>query len=304
MLLVELHAAGRPQPRKTDRVRPDVVVLLQMQGVAHQPEHFESPVVQAEQGADADVVALGLHRAGDAVEPPQIIGLVRVLRMNAAIRFVVVGFLEDLIGADAGGLDDPIAVVIQRGGVQVDAADFAAAGGGRVDVLHALGHEAGVVLRMLAEDEDQPLVPLVFQGQHLLADFVLVQRAANLRLVRAAERAIEAIVRAVVADVDRREQHDAVAVNVAFQLPGGVEDLFEQFRLVGGQQRGGLLDRKRLLRQAFGDDFAHRSGIRPTLQQFVQMLVVDKIESASAEFRLFDHKRHSRSHFTPTCRRP
>ena len=145
---------------------------------------------------------------------------------------------------------------------------------------------------MLAEHENQPLVPLVLQGQHLLADFVLVQRAANLRLVRAAERAVEAIVRAVVADVHRREQHDAVAVNVALQLPGGVENLFEQFRLVGGQQRGGFLDRKRLLRQALGDDVAHCAGIRPTLQETVQMLVVDKIVSAAAEFRLLDHERH------------
>ena len=122
---------------------------------------------------------------------------------------------------------------------------------------------SGVVVRMLAEDEDQPLVPLVLQGQHLLAEFVFVQRAADLRLVRPAERAVDAVVRAVVADVQRREQHDAVAVDVAFQLPSGVEDLSEQFRLVGGQQRGGFFDRERLLRQALGDNVAAPRRRRP-----------------------------------------
>ena len=73
-----------------------------------------------------------------------------------------------------------VAVVVQRRGVDVHAADLAVAGRGRVDVPHALGHELGVVVRMLAEDEDQPLVPLVLQRHHLLADFVLVQRAADL----------------------------------------------------------------------------------------------------------------------------
>ncbi len=281
-------------------MRSDVVVLLQMQGVAHQPQHLESPIVQAEQRPDADVVALRLHRPGDAVEPPQIITLVRVLGMNAAIRLVVVGLLEDLIRPDAGRLDDAIAVVIQRGGVQVDAADIAAGGGRRVDVTHALGHEVGVVPRMLAEDQDQPLVPLVLQRQHLLADFIRVERAANLRLVRAAETAIEAVVRAVVADVDRREQHDAVAVDLAFQLPGGVENLFQQFRLVGRQQRRGLLQRKRLLRQALGDHLPHRPRVRRAFQQLVQMPLVNKIEAASAEFRLFDRSAtflESHSHF-------
>ena len=115
---------------------------------------------------------------------------------------------------------------------------------------------SGVVARMLAEDEDQPFVPLPLQGQHLLAEFVLVQRAADRLPVRAAERAVAAIVRAIVADVERGEDHDAVAVNVAFQLPGGVENLLHQRRLVGRQQHGGLVDRKRLLRQALGDDLA------------------------------------------------
>ena len=146
---------------------------------------------------------------------------------------------------------------------------------------------------MLAEDQDQPLVPLPLQGQHLLADFVLVQRAADRFAVRAAERAILAIVRAIVADVQRREQHDAVAVDVAFQLPGGVENLLDQLRLVGRQQHGRFVDRKRLLGHALGDNFAH-FGRRPPWRSNrpCKRILVDEVESAAAEFVLVQHKRH------------
>ena len=82
--LVELHAPGRPQPREADRVRAAVVVLLQVQGVAHQAEHLEPPVVQAEQGADAHVVAARPPSPGPAVEPPEVIALARAGRMDAA----------------------------------------------------------------------------------------------------------------------------------------------------------------------------------------------------------------------------
>ena len=63
--------------------------------------------------------------------------------MNAGVGLVVIGLLEDLVGADAGRLDRGVAVVVQRGGVDVHAADFAVAGLDRIDRPHALGHELG-----------------------------------------------------------------------------------------------------------------------------------------------------------------
>ena len=157
--------------------------------------------------------------------------------MHPAIGFVMVGLLENLVGADARRLDRGVAGMVQGSGVDVDAADFALAGRGGVNLPHALGHELGRVARMLAEDQNQPLVPLVLQGQHLPPEFVCVQRAANLPAVRAAERAIKAVVRAIVAHVQRRKQHDPIAVNLALQPPGGVEHLLHQARLVGRQQQ-------------------------------------------------------------------
>ncbi len=141
---------------------PDVVVFLQVQGVAHQAQHLESPVVKAEQCANAYVVALGLHGAGYAVQSPQEVRLVRVLGMNPAICFVMIGLLENLICADAGLFHDAVAFVIQGSGVQVDAANLTAAGFRGIDLPHALGHEFGRIARMLAENQNEPLVSLVF----------------------------------------------------------------------------------------------------------------------------------------------
>ena len=48
--------------------------------------------------------------------------------MDLRVGLVVIGLLEDLVGADARRLDRRIALVVQRGGVDVHAADLAVAG--------------------------------------------------------------------------------------------------------------------------------------------------------------------------------
>ena len=70
------------------------------------------------------------------------------------------------------------------------------------------------------------MCPFVLEGLDLGAD--LVARSSVRRTTSRFERRnaqYSAVVRAVVADVQRGEQHDPVAVDVALQLPGGVEDL-------------------------------------------------------------------------------
>ena len=120
------------------------------------------------------------------------------------------------------------------------------------------------------------MCPSLSRASDLLADLVLVERAADRLAVRAAERAVAAVVGAVVADVQRGEQHDAVAVDVALQLPGGVEDLLDQLR-VGRQEHGRLFDRQRLLRQALGDDLAHLAGVGRAVEQAVSAVLVDEV---------------------------
>ena len=174
-----IHALGRAQPREADGVRPDVVMLLQVQGMGHQPEHLELPIVQAEQGPDAHVVAAGLHRPGQGVEPPEIIALPRLPRMHLGVGLVMVGLLEDLVGADARRPDRGISGVIHGGRVDVHAADLAVIDLDRVDRPHALGDELGAVGRVLAEDQDRPLVALPLQGLDLGPQVVRAERAAD-----------------------------------------------------------------------------------------------------------------------------
>ena len=148
---------------------------------------------------------------------------------------------------------------------------------------------------MLAEDEDDPLVAVVLQGLDLGPQVGLRERAMDLLGIGTAEAAILAIVGAFVAHVQRRKEHDAVAVDVALQLPGGGEDLLDAHRVVGGQQHGRLLDARALLGHALGDHVPQliRRGRLP--QQAEQPRLVDKVLPALAQLRPVDRGRHRRT---------
>src|SRR5262245_17245409 len=117
----------------------------------------------------------------------------------------MVGLLEDLIGADPGLPDDAIALDIQGGGVDVDAADLPLPAPRAVDRAYRLGDEAGVVLGMLAEDQDQSLVAAILERLDLPADLGVIERPPHGLAVRPPEAAVGAIVDAEIADVQRCE---------------------------------------------------------------------------------------------------
>ena len=73
----------------------------QMRDVLHQAEEFEAPVVQTEQHAHADIVDAGLHGAVERGGAPIVVALLAGA-MHGGIGRAVVGFLEELVGADAG----------------------------------------------------------------------------------------------------------------------------------------------------------------------------------------------------------
>ena len=297
VLLVDIHALGRAEPREADRVRPDVVMLLQVQGMGHQPQHLELPIVQAEQGPDAHVVAAGLHRPGQGIEPPEIIALPRLPRMHLGIGLVMIGLLEDLVGADSRRPDRGISGVVHGGRVDVHAADLAVIDLDRIDRPHALGDELGAVGRVLAEDQDRPLVALPLQGLDLGPQVVRAERAADLVGIRAAKGAVQAVILATAAHVQRREQHDAVAVDVAFQLPGGLEDLLAAFLVVGRQQHGRFGQRQGLLGHALGDHGGKLFPRGPALEQIVELGLVDEVAGAFAEFDGFSYRGHASQSF-------
>ncbi len=182
--------------------------------------------------------------------------------------------------------------MVQRGGVDIDPADVARPAADRVDLAHALGHILRAVAGVLAEDQDQPLVPLGQQGLDLGAEFVLAQRPADLRLVGAAKCAVLAVVAALVAHVQRGKQHDAVAVHVALELPGRLKNLLHEFRLLGRQEHGRLLDGQGLLGHALGDQLADFRRIGLAVQQAQQEIVVDEVEAALAQLGSIRHPGH------------
>jgi len=199
--------------------------------VADEAEHVEAPVRQAEQRADAKVVLSHLEGAAQGIEPPLVVTLGRAGRVHARVGLVVVGLHEDLVRADAGGLDGFEARVIERCGVDVHAADFAMPSVDVVDVANAGRDEVGVVARMLAEHDDEAFVPLLFHRHHLLANLVDTESAADHVLVLVLKAAIGAVVHAHVAEVERREQHDAVAVHALLEFARRRKDLFAQLRI-------------------------------------------------------------------------
>ena len=125
----------------------------------HKAQHFEPPVVQAEKHADSHIVASRFQSAAQAVEPVQVIALARARRMHAGIGFMMIGFLENLIGADAGRFDDPVSFMIHGRRVDIDSANFSVSVARGVHRANLFGNEIGVVSGMLAENQDQPLLP-------------------------------------------------------------------------------------------------------------------------------------------------
>ena len=91
----------------------------------------------------------------------------------------MVGFLEDLVGADSRRPDRGESGMVHGGRVDVHAADLAVIDLDRIDRPHALGDELGAVGRVLAEDQDRPLVALPLQGLDLGPQVVRAERAAD-----------------------------------------------------------------------------------------------------------------------------
>ena len=139
----------------------------------------------------------------------------------------MVGLLEDLVGADAGLFHQPVALHVERRAVDVDAADLAAVLGG-VDDLHRVGDGLGAVVGVLAVVDHQALVALADEGVHLGPQLVVGEGAADDLVVVVPEAAVRAGVDALVADVERGEEDDAVAVDVLLELARRGEHLLLQ----------------------------------------------------------------------------
>ncbi|OQB92105.1 MAG: hypothetical protein BWX83_00302 [Candidatus Cloacimonetes bacterium ADurb.Bin117] len=244
-------ADGRLYAREGDGVRPHAEGFLQMDGVVKQAQHLEFPVVEAHQGADAEVVDTCFHGAVEAVEAPEEIALGST-RMQVPVGFLVVGFLKYLVGADAHGFHGAEALNIQRRGVDVHPANLAFRVFGVINGLHGLGDVFRRIHGMLAVNHDEAFVAGFHQGLGFLNQLFAAEGGAHAFLVRDAEAAIDAVVHAFVAHVERGKEHDAVAVDAFLQFVGAFQDKLFEFGIGDAEQGCRLFRLQPVLVQGFG----------------------------------------------------
>ena len=201
-----------------------------------QPSEFVGIALQAEENAQAHIVDARFHRA---VVRFGVVGVValRSRGMKFLIALFVVGLLKQDIGTDLGFLE--LAVVLDRGScdVHVRATDRAVLVLDRVDGLKALEHVLDrIVDRVFAQLDRKALVTLVLQRNHFGGDLFLGELLARDRLVLQMVRAVHAAVHAVIRQVERREEHDAIAVMVVLDRARQREDALDARFVFAGQK--------------------------------------------------------------------
>ena len=123
---------------------------------------------------------------------------------------------------------------------------------------------------MFAGFHRQPLVPQRLHDLHFLPQFFHGQPVPQLILVGELVAAVGAVVDAVAGEVQRRKQHDALAVDRLFDFGGSGEHFVQEGWILHLQQDGGFLRGQALVQGGLGDNPAHRFRIGGNPLPFVQ----------------------------------
>ena len=196
--------------------------------------------LKAKEDAETDIVDAALHGAVVGL------GVVGVVMLGTGgvqlfVALLVVGLLEEDVGANAGFLELAVVLHRRRGDVDVDAADVAVLVVDAVNCVDALQNVLDrVVLGILAGLDCETLVSHILQRDDLGADLLLGQLLARDMLVLEMIRAVKTSVDAVVGQIQRRKEHDAVAVEGQLDLLGDLKHLLDLLRDLAGEQDGGL----------------------------------------------------------------
>ncbi len=110
-------------------------------------------------------------------------------------------------------------------------------------------NEFRAVIPVFSKNQNQSLLPAVFQGPDLIDEFLIIQRFALGILVGDPKAAIRTIVLAFVSDVQGCKQNDTVSVNQLFKRPGSIFYLLDLYRISGVYQYCNLLHTQSLLRK-------------------------------------------------------
>ena len=217
-------------------MRPYAEHRLQMLGVHQQAGEFVFVHLQPEQHAQPHIVNAALHGAIHRL------GVVVVVVLGSGgvqlqIALLVISFLEQDVGADARFFQ--LAVIFHRGGGNVDIHPANVT----VFVVHAVnGMDAvenvvnRVVYRVLARLDRQPLVPHVLQCDNLGTHLVLGQLFTRNVLVFHVIGTVDAAVDAVIGQIQRRKNDNAVTVKCQLDLLGDAVNLLHLVRQIARQQ--------------------------------------------------------------------
>ena len=85
----------------------------------------------------------------------------------------MIGLLENLIGADARVLHDAETLFVERGGIDVDAANLAIALLGGIGLAHGVGNEFGRIFGAFTVNQDETLMTQIFQRFHFAHEFLI-----------------------------------------------------------------------------------------------------------------------------------
>ena len=239
---------------------------LEFAGVGHEAHDLEPPVMEPEEDAETDIIDACVEGAVHTGQPPAIIAFDGIGRMHVGIRLVMIGFLENLEGADAGFLNDFEIIDGHRGRVDVNATDIARAvacfDADGVDGVETLGDEVGPGFRMFAVDGHDSLVSIASRhGFGLGLDLVKGEAAALLQIVVTTESAVATAVDAVAGDIHRREGDDAVIVHKVLDLECGLLHLLAKLGIRNVQEEGRFGGIERLDGEGFREDFADANGV-------------------------------------------
>jgi len=152
----------------------------------------------------------------------------------------VVGFLERLVHAHPGGLDFAELFHGEGGEVDVYAPDFTVGGARVVDGADGVEDVAQTVRPGigLAAHQQDALVALTDEDAGLGGDLRLGERAAPDLPVARVEGTVDALVVAVIGDVEGGEQHQARAVDFLLGPARGGEEFFTHGGIGAGYEDG------------------------------------------------------------------
>ena len=144
----------------------------------YKPQYLEAPVVQAKQGSDTYIVNSCFLGSVESCKAPFII-LFFPAQMIPLICFRVISFLEDLICPDTGFTNCPESLNIEGCCIDVYPAYFTGSFFDTVNKFHRMGNIAGRILRMLAIDEDQTFLSVIFQCLNLPDQLTIIKCLAD-----------------------------------------------------------------------------------------------------------------------------